>query len=110
MLKDSLLLLTESVFIFFRFLSVGDHGFSYHIIGAHGFLYHKISAHGIGTHGFLIARQLNCASCLVFVRRRGVKVIEINADPSPISNSVSVFLKGKAGEIIPRLVDMVLAV
>ncbi len=35
-----------------------------------------------------------------------MKVIEINADPSPISESVDVFLLGRAAEVVPRLVDM----
>ncbi len=35
-----------------------------------------------------------------------MKVIEINADPSPISEAVDVFLLGRAAEIVPKLVDM----
>ena len=37
--------------------------------------------------------------------RRGVKIIEINADPSPISEFVDVFILGKAAEVLPMLVD-----
>ncbi len=38
--------------------------------------------------------------------RRGVKVIEINADPSPISEAVDVFIMGKAAQVLPKLVDL----
>ena len=47
----------------------------------------------------------------VIARDNGAVVIEINPDPTPLTHSISDFLiPGKAGEIMARLVDAVLAV
>jgi len=35
---------------------------------------------------------------------RGTPVVEINLDPTPLSERATHFLKGKAGEILPRLI------
>jgi NAD-dependent deacetylase len=34
---------------------------------------------------------------------RGVPVVEINLDPTPLSDRATYVLQGKAGEILPRL-------
>jgi hypothetical protein len=34
---------------------------------------------------------------------RGVPVVEINLDPTPLTERATVALQGKAGEILPRL-------
>jgi NAD-dependent SIR2 family protein deacetylase len=35
---------------------------------------------------------------------RGLPVVEINADPTPLTERATVALQGKAGEILPRLI------
>lgn len=44
------------------------------------------------------------AASLPFIaRERGAKLVEVNLEETPLTNSVDVFLKGSAGEILPRL-------
>jgi NAD-dependent deacetylase len=40
-------------------------------------------------------------------RRLGRPVIEINLDPTPLTDDVDLSLQGPAGSILPRLVDAV---
>jgi NAD-dependent deacetylase len=40
--------------------------------------------------------------------RRGAKTVEINKDPTPISGMVDRSLRGKAGEVLPDIVDRML--
>jgi NAD-dependent deacetylase len=47
------------------------------------------------------------ASFIHAARGRGAKTVEINRDPTPISNAVDWSLLGKAGEILPELVRRV---
>lgn len=44
------------------------------------------------------------AGLIVFSRRAGAAVIEVNLEPTPLSGAVDVALYGKAGEIVPKLV------
>jgi NAD-dependent deacetylase len=44
------------------------------------------------------------AGLIVFSRRGGAAVIEVNLEPTPLSGAVDVGLYGKAGEIVPKLV------
>ncbi len=43
------------------------------------------------------------ASLPGFAARAGAKIIEVNPDPTPLSGEADVSLRGKAGEILPRL-------
>ena len=38
----------------------------------------------------------------------GAKAIEVNLEPTPLSSQVDVSVLGKAGELVPRLVDMII--
>ena len=40
--------------------------------------------------------------------RSGAKIIEINLDPTPLTSGVDVSLQGRAGDILPKLVEAVL--
>ena len=44
------------------------------------------------------------ASLVPYAKQAGAKVIEINTEPSAVSNVVDCVLEGKAGEILPALV------
>ncbi|RMF93741.1 MAG: NAD-dependent deacylase [Candidatus Schekmanbacteria bacterium] len=46
------------------------------------------------------------ASFALMAKQRGAFVVEVNLDPTPISNSVDISLLGKAGEILPEIVDL----
>jgi NAD-dependent deacetylase len=45
------------------------------------------------------------ASFPLLARRRGATVLEVNLEPTPISSSVNASLFGKAGELLPPLVE-----
>ena len=45
------------------------------------------------------------AGLIPLARRAGAKVIEVNLDATPLTNEVDVSLRGKAGELLPLLVD-----
>jgi NAD-dependent deacetylase len=45
------------------------------------------------------------ASMPILARQAGAFVVEINPDPTPISPYVDLTLRGKAGEIMPRVVE-----
>lgn len=50
------------------------------------------------------------ASIPLVAKRAGVAIIEINPEPTGLTNSIAdYFLQGKAGEILPRLVELVQA-
>lgn len=57
----------------------------------------------IGTSALV----LPAASFVTFAKACGAVAIEINRDPTPISDDVDVSLLGKAGEIVPQLVRMI---
>ncbi len=40
-----------------------------------------------------------------FARQRRIKTIEVNLEPTPISNIVDISIPGKAGEVLPRIVE-----
>ena len=42
-------------------------------------------------------------------RRHGGRVVEVNPHPSELTHAADVFLQGAAGEVLPRLVEAVLA-
>lgn len=44
------------------------------------------------------------ASLVPYAKQAGAKVVEINTEPSAVSNMVDCVLQGKAGEILPALV------
>jgi NAD-dependent deacetylase len=44
------------------------------------------------------------ASMGAMALERGVRVIEVNPEPTPLSERATLFLRGPAGEILPRLV------
>jgi len=50
------------------------------------------------------------ASFIHAARRRGAKTVEINRDPTPISNAVDWSMPGKAGEILPALCKRTFAI
>ncbi len=57
----------------------------------------------IGTSGLVQpAASLACAA-----RGKGALVVEINAEPTPLTETVDFFLPGKSGEILPALVEAV---
>lgn len=45
------------------------------------------------------------ASFVEWAMSRGANAIEVNRDPTPISGAVDVSIRGKAGEVLPRLVE-----
>jgi NAD-dependent deacetylase len=46
------------------------------------------------------------ASIPIMAKERGAKVIEINMEPTPLTNEISDYLLcGSAGEIIPAIVE-----
>ena len=47
------------------------------------------------------------ASLPVIAKRNGGFVIEINKEPTVISDTVDLFLQGKSGEILPELIENV---
>ncbi len=53
----------------------------------------------IGTSGLVQP----AASLAFAARNRGAMVVEINADPTPLTEKVDFALRGKAGEILPAL-------
>jgi len=57
----------------------------------------------IGTSGVVQP----AASLAHAAHHRGAVVIEINAEPTPLTPKVNYFLKGKSGEILPELVKAV---
>ena len=50
------------------------------------------------------------ASMPLLARQAGAHVIEVNPDPTPLTPYVDIHLEGKAGEILPGLVDAILEV
>jgi NAD-dependent deacetylase len=40
-------------------------------------------------------------------RNRGAVVVEVNAEPTPLTSKANYFLQGKSGEILPNLVKVV---
>lgn len=54
----------------------------------------------IGTSGVIQP----AASMATMALERGLPVVEINADPTPLTERATVALQGKAGEILPRLI------
>ncbi len=57
----------------------------------------------IGTSGLVQpAASLACAA-----RGKGALVVEINAEPTPLTETVDFFLPGRSGEILPALVEAV---
>jgi NAD-dependent deacetylase len=54
----------------------------------------------VGTSGLVQP----AASMALMALERGVPVVEINADPTPLTERATHVLQGKAGEILPRLV------
>jgi len=57
----------------------------------------------IGTSGVVQP----AASLAHAARNRGAVVVEVNAEPTPLTPKVHYFLQGKSGEILPALVDEV---
>ena len=57
----------------------------------------------IGTSGIVQP----AASLAYAARNRGAIVIEINAEPTPLTPKANYFLQGKSGEILPELVKAV---
>jgi NAD-dependent deacetylase len=49
------------------------------------------------------------ASIPLLAKQAGALVIEVNPDPTPITALVDLHLRGKAGEILPRLVEALLS-
>lgn len=47
------------------------------------------------------------ASLAYAARNRGATLIEINAEPTPLTPKADYFFQGKAGEILPELVKAV---
>ncbi|MEJ2626988.1 MAG: NAD-dependent deacylase [bacterium] len=45
------------------------------------------------------------ASLPLIAKRKGSFVVEINTEPTLISDAVDIFIQGKSGEILPELVD-----
>lgn len=45
------------------------------------------------------------ASFPIMARQRGATVLEVNMEPTPISSTVSASLFGKAGELLPRVIE-----
>ena len=54
----------------------------------------------IGTSGIVQP----AASLAHAARNRGAVVVEINAEPTPLTPKANYFLQGKSGEILPELV------
>lgn len=48
------------------------------------------------------------ASMPLLARQAGARVIEVNPDPTPLTPYVDIHLEGKAGEVMPDLVDSIL--
>jgi len=48
------------------------------------------------------------ASFAMMAKEKGAYVVEINKDPTPVSELVDVSLIGKAGEILPELVETII--
>ncbi len=48
------------------------------------------------------------ASMPLLARQAGAHVIEVNPDPTPLTPYVDIHLEGKAGEVMPGLVDSIL--
>ena len=46
------------------------------------------------------------AGLVDLARQAGARVVEVNADASAVSSRVDVHLRGKSGEILPRLVQL----
>jgi NAD-dependent deacetylase len=40
-------------------------------------------------------------------RRAGARIVEVNPEETPITALADLFLKGAAGEVLPRLVDRI---
>jgi NAD-dependent deacetylase len=57
----------------------------------------------IGTSGVVQP----AASLAHAARNRGAVVVEINAEPTPLTSKVSYYIEGKSGEILPELVKAV---
>lgn len=57
----------------------------------------------IGTSGVVQP----AASLAFAAHNRGASVIEINAEPTPLTSKANYILHGKSGEILPRLVEAV---
>ena len=49
------------------------------------------------------AKVFPAASLVPYAKQAGAKVIEINTEPSAVSNMVDCVLQGPAGEILPQL-------
>lgn len=47
------------------------------------------------------------ASLIELARQNGAKTIEVNLEPTPISDAVDVSLFGKAGDVLPKLVNQI---
>ena len=45
------------------------------------------------------------ASLAIVAKEQGARVVEINLEPTPYSHKLDLALRGKAGEILPRLVE-----
>lgn len=56
----------------------------------------------IGTSGVVQP----AASLAHAARNRGAVVVEINAEPTPLTSKVSYYIEGKSGEILPELVKV----
>jgi NAD-dependent deacetylase len=57
----------------------------------------------IGTSGIVQP----AASLAFAARNRGAVIVEINAEPTPLTSKADYVLPGRSGEILPRLVDAV---
>ncbi|PWH12555.1 MAG: NAD-dependent protein deacylase [Anaerolineae bacterium] len=57
----------------------------------------------IGTSGLVQP----AASLAYVAREKGALLVEINAEPTPLTATVDFFFQGKSGEILPALVDAV---
>ena len=60
----------------------------------------------IGTSGIVQP----AASLPYAARNRGAKIIEINLEPTPLTNKADYFLQGRSGEILPALVEAVFGI
>jgi NAD-dependent deacetylase len=57
----------------------------------------------VGTSGVVQP----AASLAHAARNRGAVVVEVNAEPTPLTSKANYFLQGKSGEILPNLVKVV---
>jgi NAD-dependent deacetylase len=70
----------------------------------------KEAEHAVESAGVLLvigtsANVYPAAGLIPFARQAGAKVVEINTDETPYTDAADCVLRGKAGEILPLLLD-----